>query len=38
VNGELSGKATREAIAAMQAAVFVACIMPAIIVSTTSAH
>lgn len=38
VNGDLSGKATREAIAAMQAAVFVACIMPAIIVSTTAAH
>jgi hypothetical protein len=38
VNGDVSGKATREAIAAMQAAVFVACIMPAIIVTTTSAH
>jgi hypothetical protein len=37
VNGDLSGKATKEAIAAMQAAVFVACIMPAIIVTTTTA-
>jgi len=38
VNGELSGKATRDAIAAMQAAVFVACIMPAVIVTATTAH
>ncbi len=37
VNGDLSGKATKEAIAATQAAVFVACIMPAIIVTTTTA-
>jgi Golgi phosphoprotein 3 len=32
VNGELTGKATNEAIQAMQAAVMVACIMPAIAV------
>ena len=38
VNGDVSGKATKEAIEAMQAAVFVACIMPAIIVTTTTAH
>ncbi len=36
VNGEVTGKATKEAIEAMQAAVFVACIMPAIIASTAS--
>ena len=30
INGDLVGKATKEAIEAMQAAVFVACIMPAI--------
>jgi golgi phosphoprotein 3 len=38
VNGELTGKATKEAIEAMQAAVMVACIIPAIMVSTTAAH
>lgn len=38
VNGELTGKATRAAIEAMQAAVMVACIMPAIMVSTTAIH
>jgi hypothetical protein len=38
VNGDVSGKATKEAIEAMQAAVFVACIMPAIIVTTTAGH
>jgi hypothetical protein len=38
VNGDVSGKATKEAIEAMQAAVLVACIMPAIIVTTTAAH
>ena len=38
VNGELTGKATREAIQAMQAAVMVACIMPAIMASTTAGH
>ena len=38
VNGELTGKATKEAIQAMQAAVFVACIMPAVIAATTAGH
>jgi len=38
VNGELTGKATQEAIQAMQAAVMVACIMPAVIAATTSSH
>lgn len=38
VNGELSGRATKEAIQAMQAAVMVACIMPAVAASTTSAR
>jgi hypothetical protein len=38
VNGDLTGKATREAIQAMQAAVMVACIMPAIMASTTAAR
>ena len=37
VNGEVTGKAAREAIEAMQAAVFVACIMPAIITTTVTA-
>jgi Golgi phosphoprotein 3 len=36
VNGELTGKAAKEAIEAMQAAVFVACIMPAVVASTAS--
>lgn len=35
VNGELTGKATKAAIQAMQAAVMVACIMPAIAASAT---
>ncbi len=35
VNGELTGKATKEAIEAMQAAVMVACIIPAIVVTST---
>lgn len=34
VNGEIAGKATKQAIDAMQAAVMVACIMPAITTST----
>jgi len=38
VNGELTGRATREAIEAMQAAVFVACIIPAITVAATAGH
>ncbi len=37
INGEMTGKATKEAIEAMQAAIMVACIMPAIIVTTTTA-
>jgi len=36
VNGEITGKAAREAIQAMQAAVMVACIMPAIVTTTIS--
>ena len=36
VNGELTGKATKEAIEAMQAAVMVACIIPAIVAATTA--
>ena len=35
VNGEITGKATKEAIEALQAAVMVACIMPALMASTT---
>ena len=35
-NGEATSQATKEAIEAMQAAVFVACILPTIIVTTTS--
>jgi hypothetical protein len=38
VNGELTGKATQAAIQAMQAAVFVSCIIPAICVATTAGH
>ncbi len=38
VNGELTGKATREAIEAMQAAIVVAAIIPAIMVTTTAGH
>lgn len=39
VNGEIAGKATKEAIEAMQAAVMVACIMPAVMttIMTTTA-
>jgi hypothetical protein len=36
VNGELMGKATKQAVEAAQAAAVVACIMPAMIVTTTS--
>ena len=36
VNGEIAGKATKQAIDAMQAAVMVACIMPAMMTSTMS--
>ncbi len=36
VNGDLMGKATKEAIEAAQAAVMVACVMPAIMVATIS--
>lgn len=36
VNGEVTGRAAREAIAAMQAAVAVACIMPAVTATTLS--
>ncbi len=38
INGEMTGKAAKEAIQAMQAAVMVACIMPAIIAATASSH
>jgi Golgi phosphoprotein 3 len=38
VNGELTGMATKEAIQAMQAALMVACIMPAVLAATTAAH
>jgi len=36
VNGEMTGQATKEAIEAMQAAIFVACIIPAVVASTTA--
>jgi len=36
INGEVAGKATKDAIAAMQAAVMVACIMPTIMTSVTT--
>ena len=36
VNGEMMGKATKEAVEAAQAAVMVACIIPAITVTTIS--
>ncbi|MHC4230496.1 MAG: GOLPH3/VPS74 family protein [Planctomycetota bacterium] len=36
VNGEITGKAAQEAIQAMQAAVMVACIMPAVMTATMS--
>ncbi len=38
MNGDLTGKATRQAIEAMQAAVMVACVMPAILTTTTMHH
>ncbi len=38
INGEMTGKATQEAIQAMQAAVMVAAIMPAVFVAATSGH
>lgn len=40
VNGDIAGKATKEAIEAMQAAVMIACIMPALMTTaiTSSAH
>ena len=38
MNGDLTGKAAKEAIEAMQAVVLVACILPAIMVSTTMTH
>jgi Golgi phosphoprotein 3 len=38
VNGELTGKATKEAIEAMQAAVMVACIIPAIAAASSAGH
>ena len=37
-NGELTGKAAKEAIQAMQAAVFVATIIPSVVVTTTVSH
>jgi len=37
VNGDIAGKATKEAIEAMQAAVMVACIMPALMTTTINA-
>ncbi|MHC4585003.1 MAG: GOLPH3/VPS74 family protein [Planctomycetota bacterium] len=37
-NGEITGKAAKEAIQAMQAAVMVACIMPAVMTATMSHH
>ena len=37
VNGDIAGKATKEAIDAMQAAVMVACIMPAMMTTTINA-
>jgi hypothetical protein len=37
INGEMTGKATKEAIEAMQAAIVVACIIPAVVVATSSA-
>jgi len=38
INGELTGKATKEAIQAMQAAVMVACIMPAVFAATSASR
>jgi hypothetical protein len=36
INGEISGQATKEAVEAMQAAVMVACIMPAVLSATVT--
>jgi pyruvate/2-oxoglutarate dehydrogenase complex dihydrolipoamide dehydrogenase (E3) component len=36
VNGEITGKAATEAIQAMQAAIMVACVMPAFVATTVS--
>jgi Golgi phosphoprotein 3 len=38
INGEMTGKATKEAIQAMQAAVMVACIMPAVFAATSASR
>jgi len=38
VNGELTGKATKEAIEAVQAAIMVGCIIPAVMAASSSAH
>jgi hypothetical protein len=38
VNSELTGKATKEAIEAVQAAIVMACVIPAVMVSTTAGH
>ncbi len=38
MNGDLTGKATRQAIEAMQAAVMVACVMPAVLTTATMHH
>jgi len=38
INGEITGKAAKEAIQAMQAAVMVCCIMPAVMTATMSHH
>jgi hypothetical protein len=38
MNGDLTGKAAKQAIEAMQAAVMVACVMPALFVTTTVLH
>ena len=38
MNGDLTGKAAKEAIEAMQAVVLVACFLPTIMVSTTMTH
>lgn len=38
VNGSLVGKATKEAVEAMQAAVFVAAVLPAVTVAATAGH
>ncbi len=38
INGEMTGQATKEAIQAMQAAVMVACIMPAVFAATSASR